>query len=336
MRNYSDELDFVTIVVPSYNRFHYLKELVDSVHARADMPFEIIVHDDNSNDGCREKTLSELKDKVSSVILNNGLQLGLAESINRATKIAGSNYIIMLNADCRFEYPVFRDIVNVLKCPFVGCISLVTMTRDNPNATLVNEGTKFQFIRGIGAGCALAFRKDTFEEIGGWFSHITASSNCDVSFMIRLIKAGYFITALNVRNNEPCIRNLSTELKKCEDSTIARGYYDCSYPKIFGLEKSKYLKLFNIYQTGRTIIDSKTGEDIYNQLSRKRYEDATEAMQITYKEEGGDTNINDAHNFSQKLIKDDNSIIIDIVKGNKYRHIRWINEIVKHRFNKII
>lgn len=340
MRNYSEELDFISIIIPAYNRWHYLEEVVNSIHRNADMPFEIVIHDDHSNDGTRDKILSELKDKVSCVILNNGLQLGLGESINRATKIAGSNYVIMINADCTIEYNCFKDIVNVLKCPFVGCISLMTMTGDNPDITLSSENSKFQLMRGIGSGCALAYRKDTFEEIGGWYSHKVASSNTDVSFMIRLIKAGYFIAALNVRNHNSCIRNLSTELKKCEDSTIARGYYDCSYPRLFGLEKSKYIKMFNIYQTGRTIIDSRTGEEIYGILSRKRYESATDAMQTTYKEEEGETNITWWHNFSQKLIKDDYSIDIEEAKketkkeAKNFGHHKWVDEIDKYKLRR--
>lgn len=325
MRNYSDELEFVSVVVPSYNRYHYLEELVDSVHKNADIPFELVVHDDNSNDGTRDKILSNLKDKVSSIILNNGLNLGLAGSINRATTIAGSNYIIMLNADCIISYPVFRDIVNVLKCPFVGCISLMTMAGDNPDIMLINDDTKFQFIRGIGAGCALAYRKDIFDKIGGWYNHVVASGNSDVSFMIRLIKAGYFITALNVVNHDPHVRNLSNERKNCQDSTISDIYYDVSYPRLFGLEKSKYLKLFNIHQTGRSILDPKIGEEIYAQLSRKRFENAVDIMQTTYRAEEGDTNIEWADRFVHKLIKDDYSIDKEVAK--KYGHDKWINDI---------
>lgn len=328
IKHYSDELDFISIVIPAFNRYHYLEELVQSIHNNSDLPFEIIVHCDNSNDGTREKILSELKDKVSSVILNNGLQLGLAESINRCVKIAGSNFLIMLNADCKIEYPCFKDIVNILKCQFVGSISLMTAIQD-VNATLINEGTKFQLLRGLGSGCAQAFRKDTFEEIGGWFSHNTASGNADVSYIIRTIKAGYFIASLS--REMPPVRNLSMDRERNKDSTISRGQYDCSYPLLFGLQKSKYLKLFNIHQMRRSVLDEKVGEEIYKSLSRKRYEDAANAMQVTYKEEEGDTNLHYWHTFMERMIKEDYTIDIEEAKKCGCGHDKWIDKIYEHK-----
>lgn len=335
MRNYSEEIDFVSIVIPAFNRYHYLEELVQSIHKNADLPFEIIIHCDNSNDGTREKILSELKDKVSSIILNNGLQLGLAESINRCVKIAGSNFIIMLNADCKIEYPCFRDIVNILKCQFVGSISLMSSVNDE-RATLINDvdgkDTNFQLLRGLGSGCAQAFRKDTFEEIGGWFSNNVASGNADVSFIIRMIKAGYFIASLS-REISP-VRNLSMDRERNKDSTISRGQYDCSYPKLFGLQKSKYLKLFNIHQSKYKFLDEKVGNEIYSILSRKRYESAANAMQVTYKEEGGDTNLHYWHTFMERMIKEDYTIDIEEAKKCGCGHDKWIDMIYEHKLIK--
>lgn len=325
MKNYSDELDFISIIIPAYNRFYYLEEIIQSIHDTADMPFEIIIHDDNSSDGTREKILSKLKDKVSTVILNNGLQLGLSESINRCVKIAGSNYIVMLNADCKIEYPIFKDVINILKCPFVGNISLMTVS--DINISLNNNDTNFQLVRGLGAGCAQAFTKDVFEKIGGWYSHKVASGNSDVSFIIRILKNGYFITSFT--NQLPAIRNLSLDREENKDSTISRGYYDCSYPKIFNLHKSKYLKLFDIHKTKRPILDAKVGDDIYATLSRKRYEDASNQMQITYKEEAGETNMDYWHKLMEKIVKEDYTLNIDEAK--KYGHDKWINEINKYK-----
>lgn len=309
MRHYSDELDFISVIIPAYQRFHYLEELIESIHDNADYPFEIVIHDDNSNDGTREKILSELKDKVSSVILNNGLQLGLASSINRCVDIAGSNYIVMLNADCRIEAPIFKDIVNILDCPFVGTISLMTAYKGQ---ILKNNNTEFQLLRGIGAGCAQAFSKDIFEKVGGWYSHNVSSGNADVSFIIRLIKNGYFITAL--AQDISSIKNLSMEIAKGLDSTIARGLYDCSFPKIFNLHKSKY-----------PIFDFQDSKTIYEYFSRKRYDDASHFMQITYRTEEGDTNLDYWHKFMEKLIDENYNINPELAK--KWGHDKWIDTI---------
>jgi len=198
------------------------------------------------------------------------------------------------------------------------------------NATLDNNSTKFQLLRGLGSGCAQAFTKDVFEKVGGWFSHNVASGNADTSFMCRLIKAGYFISSLS--NDLPPVRNLSMERERNKDSTISRGQYDCSYPKLFSLEKSKYLKLFDIYKSRYPILNSRVGKEIYASLSRKRYEDAANAMQITYKEEGGDTNLHYWHTFMERMIKEDYTIDREIAK--EFGHNKWIDHIDKHKFKK--
>ena len=42
--------DFISVVIPSYNRFDYLKNAVNSVENQTYKNFEIIVVNDNSDD----------------------------------------------------------------------------------------------------------------------------------------------------------------------------------------------------------------------------------------------------------------------------------------------
>ena len=53
MSCFLEEVPFLSVIIPGYNRFSYLKELVDSIHAKADYPFELLIHDDNSKDGTK-------------------------------------------------------------------------------------------------------------------------------------------------------------------------------------------------------------------------------------------------------------------------------------------
>jgi glycosyltransferase involved in cell wall biosynthesis len=298
MSCFSEEVPFLSVIIPGYNRFSYLQELVDSVHAQADYPFELIVHDDNSKDGTKD-LLPKLNEKLSATIYSHGFNFGLAESINRLVRLANSKYILMLNADLKVEQPIFQDIVNVLQNRYVGYLTLNSIYSGIPRA-INNNGTNFMFTRGLGAGCAMAFRKDVWNEVGGWNNKTVATGNADVSFMTRVVRNGYFPTLLVKNTADPLITNMSQFHKNGQDSTIGRQPFDCSLPRLFNYEP-------------------------YMKQSRQRYEDAANAMQITYKEPEGEVNIHSWHTFLNELITEDYQI--NWILAQKHGHTRWKDQI---------
>jgi glycosyltransferase involved in cell wall biosynthesis len=305
MSCYSDEVPFLSVIIPGYNRFSYLQELVDSIHAQADYPFELLVHDDNSKDGTKD-LLPSLNEKLSTTIYNHGFNFGLAESINRLVRLANSNYILMLNADLKVEQPIFQDVVNVLQKHYVGYLTLNTVYSGIPRA-INSNGTNFMFIRGLGAGCAMAFRKDVWSQVEGWNNKTVATGNADVAFMTRVIRNGYFAALLVKKTTDPLITNMSQFHQNGQDSTIGRQPFDCSLPKLFKYEP-------------------------YMKESRQRYENAANAMQITYKEPEGEVNIHFWHTFLNELIKEDYSV--DWIIAKKHGHIRWKGLIETLEFNE--
>ena len=194
MSCFSEEAPFLSVIIPSYNRFSYLQQLVDSIHAQADYPFELLVHDDNSRDGTKT-LLPNLDNKLSATIYSHGFNFGLSESINRLVRLASSKYILMLNADLKIEQPIFQDTVNVLQNPYVGYLTFMSTYGEIPKA-INSNGTNFMFTRGLGSGCAMAFRKDVWEQVDGWNNKTVATGNADVSFMAKVIRNGYFPTSL--------------------------------------------------------------------------------------------------------------------------------------------
>lgn len=312
MRNYSDEIEFISIVIPNYNRYWYLESLIESIHKYADIPFELIVGDDNSTDGSRQKLLEMAeKGKISSVVLNYGLNLGLSENINRCVRIAGSNYILMMNNDLRVETSFFKGLVNVLKNPFVGYISMMNGYGDI-GKWIDKDGTKFWLSRYFGGGCILGFRKDNFEKIGGWDNYGSTSGNVDVSFMIRMIKSGLF-PVLMLRN-EKFVTNVSAEKCRGRDSTIGDGkviHCNTSFPRLFGPG-------FN----------GDGGKLAYYSLSVDRCNRAEKIMLDEYRKDEGTVNLNWYTDFLKELIKEDYSIDWDEA-GAKYGHDKWRDEIEK-------
>jgi hypothetical protein len=230
--------------------------------------------------------------------------MGLAESINRMVAVAGSNYILMLNADCRVDQPIFKDTVNVLGCPFIGTL-FYTSLYVAPPKVYANNGTLFSLARGIGAGCVQAFRKDLWASLSGWDNRFVSSGNADVSFMIRILKSGYFTAMLVKDKNEPLVTNMSIQRANGTDSTIPE-YYDCSYPKLFHYAS-------------------------YPETCRRRHEHATDSMQVSYRADGGYTNLDYWHKFCCRLM--DEGLNVDWKVAKEYGHIRWKEELEKRIVN---
>ena len=304
MSFYSDEFEFLSIVIPTYNRFHYLKDLVDSIHQHADCPVEIIVHDDNSNDGGREEAQEYLHDKVSTLILDYGPQLGLSESINRCVNIAGSRYILMLNSDMIVSGPIMKDMINILKNKFVGICFPAT---NGSGYDMKNDFTKFMVSKEFGGGCAMAFRKDLYQEIGGFDTTHVCSGNADVSFITRTYRAGYFPVKPIFENK--FLRNTSQEQCASSDTTI-KGVGGCNLPKLFKIPR--YL---------------------YHSKNEHRHNLCDQRQQEAYRADQGEANIQYWGGYIESLVGNDGSIDWEVAK--KHGQDKWKSDIEKLRSKNV-
>lgn len=227
--------EYFSIVIPYFLQKNFLKRLVDSIHKYADMPFEIIIHDDHGED----LTSLDVKDRVSTIILNQGLNFGIATASNRAIKLATSKYVLFLNHDCEMLAPCLRDYANVLDKLYVGVISpygdgYPLQTRE----CIVSNGTKFSLMHGIAACCTLAFRKDVWEDIGG-FEEETISGCGDTPFLYKIWREGYFRAVVWGPKR---IRNVDAEDYKQKHTTIGPVGIDCSTPKVFPFSRDELFR----------------------------------------------------------------------------------------------
>jgi len=224
-----------SVVVPYFLRFEYLKGLVESVHRHADMPFEIIVHDDSG----RELKSLELRDKVSTVALNFGKNLGLAAAANRAVALANGKYVLFMNQDCQLIRPCLREYSRVLDKPYVGILSPYGDPYPLYSPEWIEvDGTRFTLNNGISSGATMAFRKDFWEEIGGFEEEII-SGCADTPVLYKMYRHGYFRAVVL---GEKRIRNVSAEDVGNRDTTIG-PYGDCGYPRVFKVSEEEYRRL---------------------------------------------------------------------------------------------
>ncbi|EPL6785572.1 glycosyltransferase family 2 protein [Escherichia coli] len=93
----------VSIIIPSYNRAHILKEVIPSYFQ--DETLEVIVINDGSTDNTNS-VLAELKEKYSQlVILENETNKKQMYSKNRGIEIAKGKYIFLVMMTLT-SYPV--------------------------------------------------------------------------------------------------------------------------------------------------------------------------------------------------------------------------------------
>ncbi len=88
-----DEL--VDLVIVNYNTLDYLKKNIESIKKHTELPYQLIVVDNGSNDG----SLKYLRKMTDILLIENEENLGYAQACNQGILAGNGEYIILLNSD---------------------------------------------------------------------------------------------------------------------------------------------------------------------------------------------------------------------------------------------
>jgi glycosyltransferase involved in cell wall biosynthesis len=109
----------VSVVIPTYNRRHYIVEAVESVLAQTYRPLEIIVVDDGSTDGT-EGELQRFKKEVKYFRQENA---GPSAARNRGIRAATGEYVALLDSDDLWAPTKLEKQVSLMeRSPQVGVV----------------------------------------------------------------------------------------------------------------------------------------------------------------------------------------------------------------------
>lgn len=95
-QSFGSPFEGTSIIIPTYNRKDLLAECLDSIEACTELPYEVIVIDNGSNDG----TVEMLRQRGGALRIGTHSQnLGFARAVNTGLMMAKGDTIVLLNND---------------------------------------------------------------------------------------------------------------------------------------------------------------------------------------------------------------------------------------------
>ena len=117
-----------SVVIPTYNRSHYVVEAVESALAQTTGDLEVIVVDDGSQDGTVD-ALSPYMDRIRYLFQENR---GMAAARNRGIDEARGEFVGLLDSDDRWEPELLADVREIFdNHPETGAVFLAEREMDH-------------------------------------------------------------------------------------------------------------------------------------------------------------------------------------------------------------
>jgi glycosyltransferase involved in cell wall biosynthesis len=101
----------LSVIIPIYNEFKTLEEILKRIKNQTHIEKEIILIDDFSTDGSRELIKNKLKSKVQKIILNEK-NYGKGYSVRQGIQIAEGDIILIQDADLEYSPTDYDKLVN--------------------------------------------------------------------------------------------------------------------------------------------------------------------------------------------------------------------------------
>ena len=92
----------ITVLIPCFNEKKTIEEVVDRINDLKDLNLEIIIIDDNSNDGTKDLLKDKIQDKVSKIIFNNK-NYGKGYCVKKGIEASNGDAILIQDADLEYD-----------------------------------------------------------------------------------------------------------------------------------------------------------------------------------------------------------------------------------------
>lgn len=193
----------VSIILPCKNEGENVRSTLDSILlTKTNVDYEIIVVDDDSQDGCVENIKNVVRYKDVKFLRTSGL--GSAKARNFGAQHAKGQYLVFCDAHVFVEAYWLDKLLEGFNIPAAGAVCPAIAPHDNPDAIgygqVMNERVEAKWILtnpkeitpvGLVPGGCVAFRREVFEEIGGFNKGFRVWGLEDLEISFRTWLMGY-------------------------------------------------------------------------------------------------------------------------------------------------
>lgn len=114
----------ITVIIPTYNRAHFIKEAIDSVLNQSYQNFELLIIDDHSKDNTKE-VIKSIEDPRVKYLLNNRSK-GAQGARNTGLYSANGDWVALLDSDDVWLPTKLEKQVDYIKNPDNNLVGLST------------------------------------------------------------------------------------------------------------------------------------------------------------------------------------------------------------------
>lgn len=239
----------VSVIIPTYNRSHFIKDAVESVFNQTYSNFELIVIDDGSTDNTKE-VLAEYGDKLQYVYQNNQ---GRSAARNLGISFAKGEYIAFLDSDdvwfadkLERQVPVLESAPeNVVLVHGYKCIvdknlqPILGWELKLRNLYALAERGEETYENYLHSNCiftsTILVRKSIIRQIGGYDTSLTSIE--DLDFYLRLLLLNYNFVFIS---EPPLIKY------RCHEHNTNTQSSNHSYLQVYEKHLNECLKLNTI------------------------------------------------------------------------------------------
>ena len=186
----------ITVIIPTFNRYIYIKECLDSIISQTHKPCQIIIVNDGSND----QTPEILKPYFKSVDYIETNQVGKAAALNAGLGLVNGEYVWIFddddvafpdalerfaaplesNSEYGFSYSTYLSALTQLEDNRIGSILCESKFPDLPNQNMFIPLMERNFL----GGASLFARTDCYHRVGNFDPKLIRSEDYEMALRI--------------------------------------------------------------------------------------------------------------------------------------------------------
>ncbi|SDX16948.1 Glycosyltransferase, GT2 family [Marininema mesophilum] len=202
-------IKIVSIIIPVRNQLQYTKQCIKAIHRYTELPYEVILVDNQSTDKTKMFITAQMKQRGEKVRgIRNELNRGFAAGINQGMREAKGQYIVLLNNDTLPSYRWVEQLIAPLQrddsVGMTGPVSNRVISEQKIKISLTNPDEIHRFSRLHNrpnssrwreskrlSGFCLALPRHVWKSVGEWDERFGLGTYEDDDYSYRIRQKGW-------------------------------------------------------------------------------------------------------------------------------------------------